>query len=256
MSKKAFTLVELLVVISIIALLLSILMPSLSRAREQGKSVVCKSNLRQIGLATALYLNDNNSTYFYNHEGLIFRGGDWDFGSPKVLGWFMKLNERYIKNPKFFHCPSCEGWAWDGKRLAGQVGLLGKSLPYGMNNFPWKADFGMRDGPWAGPNLKSADIRRPSEFYMVLDGRAPKTITSYAVNPMPDNNSGYLTLPAMRHTKGSNILFGDLHTGWETFKNLVSHEEKYTKFWSRNGRPIKECVSFKAVPIINYPDNP
>jgi prepilin-type processing-associated H-X9-DG protein/prepilin-type N-terminal cleavage/methylation domain-containing protein len=57
---SAFTLVELLVVISIIALLLSILMPSLRKAREAAKVVVCKSNIHQISLGMLMYVEDNN----------------------------------------------------------------------------------------------------------------------------------------------------------------------------------------------------
>jgi prepilin-type N-terminal cleavage/methylation domain-containing protein/prepilin-type processing-associated H-X9-DG protein len=59
-----FTLVELLVVISIIALLLAILMPSLQNARQQAKNVVCTSNMRQAQLGLILYLQDNKDRFF------------------------------------------------------------------------------------------------------------------------------------------------------------------------------------------------
>ncbi|NOX59651.1 MAG: prepilin-type N-terminal cleavage/methylation domain-containing protein, partial [Planctomycetes bacterium] len=58
-TRKAFTLIELLVVVAIIALLISILLPSLSRARELSKRLVCASNVKGFGTAVKIYANDN-----------------------------------------------------------------------------------------------------------------------------------------------------------------------------------------------------
>lgn len=59
----AFTLIELLVVIAIVSLLVSVLIPSLNKAKELTRAAVCASNLHQIGVATALYTMDSNDTY-------------------------------------------------------------------------------------------------------------------------------------------------------------------------------------------------
>src|ERR1700733_12322443 len=65
--KGAFTLVELLVVIGIIALLISILLPALNRAREEANLVACAANLNQIGNLVQLYASENNGYYPYGH---------------------------------------------------------------------------------------------------------------------------------------------------------------------------------------------
>ncbi len=70
MQKKAFTLIELLVVIAIIAMLLAIVLPSLQRVKEQGRSVYCKNNLRQMALTAASYVNDFDGYFPIAHYSM------------------------------------------------------------------------------------------------------------------------------------------------------------------------------------------
>ena len=108
--RRAFTLVELLVVISVIAVLMAILMPALMRAKETGKRMVCCSHLRSMGLANVLYADESHGWYV----PIIDRTLGEDFYWPanqffrRLLGYKDKQgpNESDWHAPKEYRCPT------------------------------------------------------------------------------------------------------------------------------------------------------
>jgi len=95
--RQGFTLIELLVVIAIIAILAAMLFPVFSRAREAARKTVCASNLRQLGMACAMYAQD--------YEG-IFPCDHYACNSSTTHKQLVKQLEPYVKNMKLFYCPS------------------------------------------------------------------------------------------------------------------------------------------------------
>jgi len=155
---KGFTLIELLVVIAIIALLLAILMPSLGKAKEKARQVVCKTNLKGIGIAIHLYLNENKNRTPEKHgnryawldpaTGLELAPDDGN------AYWGLAYND-YTKNPKIFSCPSFAAM---------------KSTIYTIDENDILGGFGLNR---FFEDLKVTNIRTPAEFIIAQDHVEP-----------------------------------------------------------------------------------
>jgi prepilin-type N-terminal cleavage/methylation domain-containing protein len=105
-KQQGFTLIELLVVIAIIALLLAILMPALQRVKKQAKGVVCRNNMKQIGMAANLYAED--------YDLFVPRSADWSTITD-MRPWFQcfmpylaqkAIDEDYRNVSRYFAVPA------------------------------------------------------------------------------------------------------------------------------------------------------
>jgi prepilin-type N-terminal cleavage/methylation domain-containing protein len=136
----AFTLIELLVVIAIIAILAAMLLPVLSRAKESGKRIACLNNLRQLGIASRLYVDDNQGTY-------PVRSG--------IDRWPDKFYDNYGRNAKLLLCPT------DG--INGQI-------PNTDTNSPFVADASHRSylingwNDWISDSIGTTDFSAVEAF--------------------------------------------------------------------------------------------
>jgi prepilin-type N-terminal cleavage/methylation domain-containing protein len=142
----AFTLVELLVVISIIAMLLAVLMPALGKARDQGKKTICKSNVHGLGLATLLYLQSNDNAfpapagsnkYSYDWYGALSKytgvtENDLDRGAKRKHNIFVCPASNYVsRQPYRDYATAWWSPAGTGGNTANSYGVLGYYAPSG-----------------------------------------------------------------------------------------------------------------------------
>ena len=219
---SAFTLVELLVVIGIIALLVSILLPTLNRARQSAQQIKCASNLRQIGLAVTMYANETKGYFPYptttqGEQQLWFTAIDKYLISLPIAGRNPGNPNAATPQRTYHEYKQCVVW----EDFTGQVNAGGTQHAGKESAKTYKMNSHLRRRWPTRSHAKVTQVRKPTEFVLVGDAHS-LDVTGDHPNPTqnikesndlsfevgdPDDQAG----PAIRHKGGANILFVDGH---------------------------------------------
>jgi prepilin-type N-terminal cleavage/methylation domain-containing protein/prepilin-type processing-associated H-X9-DG protein len=215
-KRTAFTLIELLVVIAIIALLMSILMPALSKVKEQGKRAVCLNHQRQLAIAWVMYADDFHGKLVNGWTGAAdsWAGEVQSGDSPVTQIAAIKAGALfpYCKNIKIFKCPT---------------GERGEVLTYA----PSSAMNGGHEG--TGPvSKKIAKIRRASERFVFIDEGCitPDSHVLHYREPM------WWDLAPLRHANGTTLSFADGHSeywGWKDPRTIELARREGPGGWAK-----------------------
>ncbi len=218
--KQNFTLIELLVVIAIIAILASMLLPALGRAREVAKRIACVNNQKQIGLAFGSYAGDAQGLY---PPFALSTGGCYKY-YPNLL-----VEGNYLPTPRVWKdraygsavvgvwlCPSAKQFSWGG----GYGILLSGKGSTGHWGFTYASIHPQTASP------KISKIKRPSSLMLLSDARynTSADVTWPTIRcPKCETWNPSTNAASMRHEKGSNVCFNDGHVKWMKYADMYDN---------------------------------
>ncbi len=220
---SAFSLIELLVTIAVIAILAAMLLPALSNAKEKAKSINCVSNLRQIALAMNLY---TSQWHVYPENGWQSITNPW----AKAYGDTMRGAR------KIYVCPSFQS-AWTNVSGFGQIRII--SYAYNEWGNCMGADLGLDGGGWPFPPVKDTQVVAPADMIAYGDGAEDKVwggIFWFDATCVWKNSDGTFTQlgPGRRHNRGGNVAFCDGHVEYGKYRKWVEQKDHVMARYNRD----------------------
>jgi len=222
----AFTVIELLVVVAIVAILAAILFPVFGQAREKARQSVCMSNTRQFAMSTAMYVQDWSAHMFFSFNR---------FGNPGYR--WMQMILPYMTSRAAYHCPSA----------LTRPPLETERQVYGYN---WQYLGNSRLLTYGRGLVPDAAIIVPAETIAFADSAGSKSMigtptegrAGYAIDPpLPKPDPDWMGYhdpddPAMvsnRHMGGANCAFCDGHAKWFNLATIY----RDNSLWNGRGTP-------------------
>jgi prepilin-type N-terminal cleavage/methylation domain-containing protein len=241
-----FTLIELLVVIAIIAILASMLLPALNRARESARKAICINQLKQMGTAMVMYADDFDGSVSYDPKVAANINAQWSIFSvflrlaganPAVTGAGLWVQEGYIPG-RLFYCPSQSHTIDDDRNGPGH--LYRRTAEAWEGGLPLNADTGSAWGEWMymtyaynsgltvgtwyvnQPWRRSSNVHTAGSTYMEpwkisqIDPAWPVMADLRHKNGAPGN--GHTAMSSSHYAQGYHVLSADGSVFWVKLK--------------------------------------